>query len=174
MIKNLYILWFSPRGRIGRRAFIIGAALWLGFYIAQQFWFAKTGVNGFNFWLSLILLFVNLHIILCVAGKRLHDMGRGYWPIVGMFALLFMASILVMLNFGGLEYFNALMENPEIAEDPEAMQALHKTYQLTLADGVPKIRLLLSIIPLAFSLWLALAKGEDGGNRYGPAPQPNI
>ena len=170
MIKNLYKLFFSPRGRISRQPFIVATGIWIVFYVAQKVWFSQTGVNGFNFWLSLSLLFVNLHIIMSVAGKRLHDLGRGYWPLVGMFALLFFTAIIVMLNFGGLEYFDTLIEHPEIADDPAAMQALHKTYQENLAQGLPKARWMLGIIPAVFIIWLASARGDEQENRYGPKP----
>lgn len=167
MLNQAYTLFLSPRGRIGRQAFIVGVLLWGAFYTAQYFWFKNTGTNTPNFYLSLIFLVINIQIVFCIFGKRLHDLGRSTWPLIGTFMLVFVAAIIVMLNFGGLEYFDALMANPELQNDPEAMKQLHQTYQDTLAQNIPQSRALMSIIPVLFTLWLAVTKGQSEANRYG-------
>lgn len=167
MFKSVFKLFMSPRGRIGRQTFIICVVAWLAFYAAQTFWFRQTGTNQFNFLLSLALLFVNLQIIFSIYGKRLHDLGRSTWALIGMIALLILAAIFVMLNFGGLEYFETLYNNPEIAEDPVAMQNVQDAYQSELAKNVPQSRLILGALPILFTLWLAIRPGQSEANRYG-------
>lgn len=158
----------SPAGRIGRQSFIVGFLIFAGFYVLQSIWFARTGVTGLNFWLWMLFLFVNLQIIFAVYGKRLHDLGRSFWPIIALFALIIIAAIILMLKFGGLDYFDTLMNDPVITEDPERMRALHDAYQSDLARGMPYAQPIFYGLPLIFTLWLAMQKGERAENRYGP------
>jgi uncharacterized membrane protein YhaH (DUF805 family) len=166
-------LFFSPRGRLARKSFIIAVLVWLGFYALQRVWFTQTGTNHVNFYLSLVLLFVNLQIIFCVFGKRLHDIGRSTWPLIGMFAVLIIATFAVMLNFGGLEYFETLHNNPEFVEDADALKRVQDKYQQTMAENLPKTGLILSGIPIIFTLWLAIAPGQKKTNKYGENPISN-
>lgn len=172
MIARIRQLFLSPRGRINRAQFGAGLAAWMAFYAVQIVWFSQTGAHQFNFILALVLLFLNLHIIVSLYGKRLHDFGRTTWPVIGMFVLVMISAILVMLNFGGLEYFETLNQNPEIAQDPVAMQQVHQVYQESLAQNLPRTRLILSIIPVVFTLWVALKPGQSAPNKYGEVPGP--
>lgn len=170
MLKQAYTLFLSPRGRIDRGAFIKAVLVWGVFYVAQFFWFKKTGANTINFYLALGFLVLNIQVVFCVFGKRLHDLGRSTWALIGLFALLLIIAILVMLNFGGLEYFNTIMDNPGLQSDPQAMKDVHQVYQDTLSKNIPKSRGLMSILPIVFILWLAIAPGQTDSNRYGAAP----
>jgi len=167
MIARLRQLFLSPFGRINRTQFGIGLAVWLAFYAAQAAWFAQTGTNQTNFMLALGLLVLNLHIIVCLYGKRLHDFGRTRWPLTGMIVLVLIVFIFVMLNFGGLEYFETLNQNPEISADPEAMKKVHEDYQASLAENLPQTRLIMSVLPVAFTMWVALRPGHRDSNQYG-------
>ena len=126
MAKRALKLFISPRGRIARTPFILAVSIWLLFYLAQRYWFERTGSNLFNFFLSLALIFLNLQIVFSVYGKRLHDIGRSIWPLTGMFALLIIATIIVMLNFGGLEYFETFHDNPSLVEDADALKRVQE------------------------------------------------
>ena len=169
MTRTIRTLFLTPTGRIGRKAFIGAVLAWSAFYVLQSLWFAKTGTNHFNFYVALIFLILNLHIVFCIFGKRLHDLGRSVWALIGMFALVFIIAIIVMLKFGGLEYFNTLMTHPEYAQDEQAMRRIHQAYQDAMASNILKSRILMSLVPLGFTLWLAATAGHTTPNRYGEA-----
>lgn len=172
MLARIRHLFLSPRGRINRAQFGFGLIVWLAFYGLQAFWFKNTGTSQLNFILALFLLVLNIYVIFCVYGKRLHDFGRTRWPLVGTFVLVLIASIFVMLNYGGLEYFETLNENPEFGMDAEKMRQVHETYQNSLAEHLPQMRLIMSIIPLLFTLWVGLKPGQAETNSYGDVPTP--
>lgn len=172
MLDRYRHLFLSPRGRSNRTQFGLGLVALLVFYSLQMIWFSKTGTNQFNFIMAFVLLFLNLHIISSLYGKRLHDLGRTTWPLIGMFALVLISAIFVMLNFGGLEYFETLNQNPEMAQDPEAMKKIHEAYQDSLAQNVPRTRLIMSVIPVLFTLWTGFKPGQSKTNRYGEVPGP--
>lgn len=167
MTLNIKTLFLAPTGRIGRKAFIGAVIAWSVFYVLQSLWFAKTGTNQLNFYLAMIFLVLNLHILICIYGKRLHDLGRSLWGLIGMFTLMFIIAIIVMLNFGGLEYFNELMTHPEYAQDEQAMQRIHQTYQDAMTENLTKSRILMALVPLTFTLWLAAKTGSADTNKYG-------
>ena len=166
-MKKIYSLFLSPRGRINRLEFAVGVAVLIAFVIAQKYIFAVMGEGLISFFLPMIFFFLTLHIVLCIFGKRLHDLGRSLWPLMGLFSLMIIAAILVSLNFGGLEYFNTVIAHPEYAGDEVAMKQVQQVYQETLAANMPKVRLLMAIIPGAFTLWLLLRPGVAGENKYG-------
>ncbi|MBL4870783.1 MAG: DUF805 domain-containing protein [Robiginitomaculum sp.] len=168
-MNNMMSLFLSPRGRIGRKPFIVAIATWCVFYMAQYFWFQKTGQNTLNFFLALGLMVLNIHIIFCVFGKRLHDIGRSTWALMGVFMLILIVAVFVMLNFGGVEYFDTIMKNPDKHNDPVFMREVQQIYQDSLSKSLPKIGPLLSVLPSAFTLWLCAKNGHNTGNRYGPA-----
>ncbi len=169
MLAKAYKLLFSPRGRIARPAFIAGIAFLVVFTALQKLLFARLGAGMISFYVPMILFFVTLHIVLCIYGKRLHDLGRSLWPLTGMIAGMMIIAILVSLNFGGLEYFDTVMAHPEYAGDEAAMQQVQQVYQDKLAANMPKVRLLMAVLPALFTLWLAVKTGAKGDNKYGPA-----
>ena len=105
-MRKLFLLFFGLRGRIGRSQFIGGVAAFLGFYLLQALWFASSGPTPLNFWLSMVLLVLNLWVIIALYGKRLRDMGQNLWVLTGMFATIILLAVFVMLASGGLEHFN--------------------------------------------------------------------
>ena len=166
-MKKAYSLFLSPRGRIGRVEFAVGVAVLTAFVIAQKYIFVVMGEGLISFFLPMTFFFLTLHIVLCIFGKRLHDLASSLWPLMGLFSLMIIAAILVSLNFGGLEYFNTVMAHPEYAGDVAAMKQVQQVYQETLAANMPKVRLLMAIVPGAFTLWLLLRPGVAGENKYG-------
>jgi len=167
MLNTIFKLFMSPRGRIGRQTFIFCFFAWLAFYVLQALWFSKTGNSQFNFFLALALLFVNLQIIFSIYGKRLHDIGRSVRPIIVVFILIVIGWIALMLNFGGLEYFDTVYQNPEIVENEEEMRKITESYQMGIADKLPQTRLILGLIPLIFTIWLMWRPGQKIANQYG-------
>jgi len=161
-------LFLSPRGRIGRSAFMLGMACLLIFTMLALFLFTKLGPGMVTFYGFLVFIFLVLHIIMCVYGKRLHDLGRSLWPLIGMMALMVVVMILVGLNFGGLEYFDTVMAHPEYAENEAEMEKALNAYQDKLNANLPKARWMMAVLPALFTLWLAAAKGTPDDNIYGP------
>ncbi|HFB55566.1 MAG TPA: DUF805 domain-containing protein [Hellea balneolensis] len=153
-------LFLSPKGRLSRQPFALAVILWFMFYVLQGLWFKQTGTNSVNFFLAIVFLFLNLHIILCIYGKRLRDIGHSLWVLVGIMALMVIVSIFVMLNYGGLTYFDTLMQHPEIAENAEAMQHVHEAYRQELSTHISQIRVIMAGIPVLFTVWLALRPGH--------------
>lgn len=171
MLKTAYSLLLSPKGRIGRAPFGIGVLFLCALWALQHFViYPMLGTGMANFYIAPILFFLGLHIIYCVCGKRLHDLGRSNWALIGVFCLLFTVMMIVILKFGGLEYFDTIMQNPEKQDDPEFMRQVHATYQDNLAKNLPQSSFLMSIVPALFALWLLLAPGQTGDNRYGNPP----
>jgi len=160
-------LFLSQSGRMPRRSFIISVAVFTGFVLLQKYLLPYTGTGIPNFLLGFGLFFLNLHIIMSVYGKRLHDLGRSFWPLIGLFALMAIVFIVLILNYGGIEYFDTVMAHPEYAGDEAAMQKVLQTYQDKLAKGLPKANVIMAALPALFTLWLALAPGQADKNRYG-------
>ncbi|MBL4854348.1 MAG: DUF805 domain-containing protein [Robiginitomaculum sp.] len=166
-MNSMAKLFLSPSGRIPRRPFIIAVAVFIVFVMAQKYLFVYMDNGLPKFFLQFGLFFLNLHIIMAVYGKRLHDLGRSFWPLIGLFALMAIVFLVLILNFGGIEYFDTVMANPEYAGNEEAMQKVLQTYQDKLAKGLPTANWIMAGLPALFTLWLALAPGQADKNRYG-------
>lgn len=88
LIDRFSDLMLTTTGRIGRRAFLVGLALW-----AAAVWLVlqapSDGLAGaLVFWLTRPPL---LFVLFCLMSQRLHDIGRaGWWglPIVAALAVL--------------------------------------------------------------------------------------
>ncbi|HID35986.1 MAG TPA: DUF805 domain-containing protein [Ghiorsea sp.] len=176
-MKNFRKLLLSPSGRIARMPFIIGALALLVLFGIQHYLYPVLGTGLLGFFVPMAFFFLNMHIIFCICGKRLHDMGRSAWPLFFMFSLLMAVTFFVGLKFGMLEYFesvSALMNDPLLQQDTEAMRAavkpLEEAYQSNLKANMGKISVLLAVIPAAFTAWLAMVPGQKSENRYGSTP----
>lgn len=165
---NLGPLFFSPNGRIGRQPF------WLGFLFVALFIFAGNnllralGHSMTGFYISLIFPFVSLYMLYCVYGKRLHDMGRSTGPFFVMIILECVAMIIVMLTFGGSEYFAEFSQfDRKEAIDPEITQEIISRYQAKIEANMGLIRPLLLGVPILFTAWVGLTKSEGLTNKHG-------
>ena len=141
-------LFFSAEGRIGRQAF------WIG-------WLVLLGVQMLAGWIPVVghaLGLIALFAWVCLCTKRLHDMGRsGWWqaPALALGPVLIVGSAL-WLGFGAA--LAALTGGePELA-------ALAGVGVLLVSVGVAFISM------IAFTLWVGVAEGEPGDNRYGQPP----
>ena len=121
-----------------------------------------------GFFAVLAFPFVILQIAYSVYGKRLHDIGRSVWPVTGLICLILLAMIVVMLVYGGADYFAAYGEytrnNPPTDEVIERINAEFKPRQ---EEGEPVLKLIVSGLLIGFTLWLALAKSDSKTNKYG-------
>jgi len=171
-MPNLVKVILSPAGRMGRRDFLIGLALFFVVTAAFNFTLKQLDRSMLTFLMSLPFPFLVLHMMYCLYGKRLHDIGRSFWPLTGMIVALIMIAIVVMLTFGGAEYFAAFSEygrdNPAPAEVAERLQ---EEYRVELAKGAGWLYGGMCSVIGAFTLWLALAKPQAGPNQYGDQPE---
>ncbi len=141
-------LFFSAEGRIGRQAF------WIG-------WLVLLGVQMLAGWIPVIghaLGLVALFAWVCLCTKRLHDMGRSGWWQAPAFALgpVLIVGSAMWIGFGAA--VAALTDH-----DPE-VAALAGVGVLLVSVAVAFISM------IAFTLWVGVAEGEPGDNRYGHAP----
>ena len=141
-------LFFSAEGRIGRQMFWIGWLMLLGAHV----------VAG---WIPLIGQVIGLVAVfawVCLCSKRLHDMGRsGWWqvlPIVLGPVLIFGSA----LSIG----FSAILG--EITNSDTDWATFAGVGGLFVSVAVAFIAV------AAFTLWVGIAEGQNGENRYGEPP----
>ena len=143
-------LLFSFEGRTRRSHF------WIGWLICFGASAVANMIPIIGQLISLALIWPNL----AIAVKRLHDMGKSGWlvvipwvaAIVGGIAAIAMMGVSALSNASGLE-----------DGDPAAIMAL-----LGPAMGIIAV---IGLICLGFLLWIGLAEGQPGDNRYGPNPK---
>jgi len=167
-MPNLLKILFSPSGRMGRRDYLIGLVGIVILTTVVNFALSRMGNSVWAFLISLPFPFLVLHMTYSVYGKRLHDVGRSFWPLTGMIVLLICVAIGIMLAFGGAEYFADFAAYDRKTPPPDDVAAAIKAkYEARLAEGLPLMNgLMLGIIGL-FTLWLALAKPDLKTNAYG-------
>jgi len=166
-MRDIFNLFFKATGYITRKQFILGA-IGLFIFVEGMKFIVRAMPEGIaEFWVLLIYPLLALYMICCVYGKRLHDMGWSWWPLTGAFFAEFLAAITVMLAFGGAEYFEAFSQYERKAIiDPATRDAIIADYQATQAANIIPITVMLLLIPLCFTLWLALAKSKNKDNPY--------
>ena len=110
-------------------------------------------------------------MIYALCAKRLHDMGRSVWAFTAMISLELCVIITTMLAYGGADYFSAFAVYDRKDEIPaDVREEIIATYQATIEAHLTIITILFWVVPLLFCLWLAIAKGDQGENKYGPVP----
>ncbi len=164
-------LFFSPAGRSRRRDFWIGFVGFVVFVFAAQYLLNATVNTMTGFWLFLIYIFLVFQILYAVYGKRLHDIGRSYWLLTAMLTLTLLLMIIVMLSFGGAEYFSEFSQYDRKEDiDPVVIQEITMAYQAKMASAEKVLKSLLYGIWGLFTIWLGLAKPDPSENRYGKPP----
>lgn len=142
-------LLFSPEGRIGQRDF------WIGFlilFVAGILLHAALVVG------SLVWL-LSTYCWVCLFSKRLHDMGRSGFAQIWIY--LFDLLVIIALFAGGVGAMIAAI-----------LSGGHMGWGL-VAGGVGLFLLAVCawfLSRLVFVLWVGLAAGQVGDNRYGPQP----
>ena len=170
LMPNLFKLLLSPAGRIGRRDYLIGLVGLVVIFTLYGFLINGLGSSMAGFFAVLAFPFVILQIAYSVYGKRLHDIGRTLWPLTGLICLMLLAMIVVMLVYGGADYFAAYGEytrdNPP---SPEVVERLNAEFKPRQAEGETVLSGIILALLSAFTLWLALAKSDPKPNAYGGA-----
>ena len=168
-MPNFYKILMSPAGRMGRRDYLLGLAAFTVAVLVFNFILARMGNSVWAFLISLPFPFIVLHMTYCVYGKRLHDMGRSFWPLTAMICALLLVMIGVMLSFGGSEYFSEFAQyDSKNPAPPEVAEAIRLEYETRMVAGLPWLTGLMSGIIGLFTLWLVLSKTEPATNQYGP------
>ena len=159
-------------GRHGRKSFIVGLLVFTIIYWPQRFIIGPILDNVWGFLLSLFFFGFNCYVIYALCAKRLHDMGRSVWAFTAMITLELAVIIITMMTFGGADYFSAFAVYDRKDEIPqEVRDEIISTYQATLEAHHTQTAIIFWIVPVLFCLWLALAKGDAGENKYGLPPK---
>ncbi len=165
----MYKLLLSPAGRIGRQEFWRGMAVFTVLVVLFNFGLKQLGNSVWAFLISLPFPFLALHMAYSIYGKRLHDMGRSFWPLTAMLVSLIIAAIIVMLTFGGSEYFSEFSQYERKSDiDPAVKAAIQDQYQARLAEANGPVRAIMWAIIGGFTLWCGLSKSDAQSNKYGP------
>lgn len=172
MIKRALYHLFVPSGRTDRKTFWISLALFALLIIGvREALLTQDTSSGIYFWGFLIWLFAFFMGVFAVYGKRLHDFGRSVLPIVALFAALIALLIVLIMVFGGADYFSAYSEYERKAViDPAVRQAINDQYTARMSAAGPIVSLTTGGLMLVFTLWVGLTKGDQNDNRYGPPP----
>lgn len=161
----MFDLFFKTKGILSRKQFLLGvagiAAIAIFGNLILRFILETTGHSMLYFISAPVFWILFFYTIYCVYGKRLTDMGRSKGLVFVMFALVILMMIVVMLMFGGAEYFSEFSQfDRKEAIDPEVTQAIIEKYKAEISANMTLITPLLMGIPVLFTLWLLLAKSE--------------
>lgn len=152
-------LFLSPRGMIGRKEFWIGFIGFAVFVTLAQFGLNRISHTMAGFYLSLVFIVLFFQTLYAIYGKRLRDMGRSFWPITGMITLTVVIAIVILMIYGGAEYFAEFSKYDRKADiDPAEIKRLQENYQSRLGAATPVLGTLLWGLWGAFTLWLGLSK----------------
>ena len=169
-MPNLLKLLLSPSGRIGRKDYLIGLTGLVIIFTLYGLLINALGGSMAGFFAVLAFPFVILQIAYSVFGKRLHDMGRTLWPVTGLICAMLLAMIIVMLVYGGADYFAAYSEYSRDNPPPdEVVERLNAEFKPRQAEGESVLSFIIFSLLAGFTLWLGVAKPEAGANAYGPS-----
>jgi len=144
-----YVLQLAdPRGRYDRIEFIWAAITLLAAQLAFALglWVMDASFMG---WRGVVANLAFGWLACAAISKRLHDLGRsGWWMLGGVLAWL-VAAIAVALAVA-------------LVAGPDALETGAPAFWATFTA--------LMLPPLGLAAWLHLAEGEPVANRYGPGP----
>lgn len=143
-------LFLTADGRIGKRDF------WIGFAIV----FGAGIVAGMIPVLGQIISIALIYPTVCVFSKRLHDFGKTGWLYMAPVAITIVLVLVIGLT-GGMAMISAGMAGNEAAAAGSAMAGMGMILAMAL---------LMLVVWVGFALWVGLANGDPGDNRYGPPP----
>jgi uncharacterized membrane protein YhaH (DUF805 family) len=172
-LKTALYQLFVPAGRTNRQTFWIWLAIFAVLTVAFDWGLGQHDPStGFYFWGFLIWMIMLICGIFGIYGKRLKDFGRSVGWIILAFTALFMILIVVMLTFGGAEYFAEYSQYQRKATiDPSVREQLDTAFQDRLSGSKWVTKLSTGALMVGFTLWVGLTPGDAGDNRYGPAPK---
>ena len=140
---------------MGRRDFWIGFVGFCLFVGLMNFILDKIGTTMAGFFLFLVYLVLIFQILYAVYGKRLHDIGRSFWPLTAMITSIFVILIVVMLTFGGAEYMTEFAQyNRKQDIDPAVRQKIIEEYQENMKPSERIASLIIFASWAVFTLWL--------------------
>ena len=85
-----------------------------------------------------------------------------------MIVLLIFVAIVVMLAFGGTEYFSEFSQYDRKEDiDPEEIERIKNAYQKNLSEGNATVYNVMASIIFIFTLWCGISKGDPNANSYG-------
>lgn len=141
---------FSFQGRIRRQHF------WLG-------WLICLGVGVVLGWIPLLGALLSIALIwpnVAITVKRLHDMGHSGWLAV----IPWIAGVIGVGAFIATVGLSALTRGDDwSSSDAEVAWSI-----IGPSFGIFAI---VGLIQLGFLLWVGLAQGQPGDNRFGPNPK---
>ena len=168
MIISPYKMLLSPAGRMGRKDFWVAMAIFAVLVGLFNFALGRLGNSTLAFLISLPFPFLVLHMAYCVYGKRLHDMGRSFWPLTTMIVALIFVAIVVMMVFGGSEYFSEFAQYDRKEDiDPAEIERIKNAYEARLSEGNTTVSGVMMAIISTFTLWCGLSKSDEKTNIYG-------
>lgn len=169
-MPNLLKLLFSPSGRIGRKDYAIGLIGLVVIFSVYGLLINALGGSMGGFFAVLAFPFVILQITYSVYGKRLHDIGRTLWPVTGLICAILAAMLIVMLAYGGAEYFAAYSEYTQDNPPPsEVVERLNAEFKPRQEQGEVVLQGIVIALLSGFTIWLGFAKSDPKSNRYGPS-----
>jgi len=162
MIKSAVKLMLSPSGRIDRKSFLIGFAGFVFFGVMVNFLMGRVEKQGaLEFWLGVFAIFLFFQMTYAVYGKRLHDIGRSFWPLTSCIVVTILILIAGMMFYGGSEYFSEFAQyDRKDTIDPARRDAITQAYELRLKDSEKTLGPIISALWLGFTLWLGVAKSD--------------
>ncbi|MEM7729712.1 MAG: DUF805 domain-containing protein [Pseudomonadota bacterium] len=172
MLKTALYHLFVPMGRTDRRTFWITLAAFAGLVTVFKWGLFQNDTSGVvYFWGFLIWMTMLFCGLFAIYGKRLKDFGRSVLPIITLIAAILIVMIVIMLSFGGAEYFEAYSQYERKATiDPEVRAAINARYEARMAEAGPITTGTIGAMIVAFTLWVGLRRGDPQTNKYGPPP----
>ncbi|MFY8140655.1 MAG: DUF805 domain-containing protein [Caulobacter sp.] len=146
---NFQQVLFSFNGRIRRQHFWIGWLICLGAGVVLG-WIPLLGTL-----LSIALIWPNL----AISVKRLHDMGHTGWLIAIPWVAGIAGVVAAFMSVGVAALTSGYMNT----DDPAAI--------LAIIGPMFGILGIVTLIQLGFLLWIGIAEGQRGDNRFGPNPK---
>lgn len=158
---------FKPTGRTGRVAFCLALAVFITVFMAFAAFVSVFGQSLLGGFVGLVWFCINFYIMYCVFVRRLHDMSlSGGVFFVTLLLTVFVAAFTIYVS-GLSDYFDALMANPEIAQDAEANQALIQQYNADIAANKSWTGWVNLVPLLLLTLFCAFKPGSPKANKYG-------
>jgi uncharacterized membrane protein YhaH (DUF805 family) len=148
-------LFLSAEGRIGQKDYWIGVLILFAIWVVSHL----AHVLAPLIWLVLIYPWV------CVIAKRLHDFNKSGWMILIPICVGVTAFLLAVIVGGAAAIGAVIAAYNDSAVDTGGWMAVASAFGVALA-----FLGLAFLVKLIFLLWVGLARGDPGPNRYGPAP----
>lgn len=142
-------LFFSFNGRSRRSHYWIGWAIVFVVGLLLNF-IPLLGLIG------IILLWPHL----AIGVKRLHDMGQTGW-------LIAIPYVVAVLGYG----YGFVSIGLEAFADPDRLENLPPEEVLALIGPAMGAFLIVWLVGIGFWLWMGIAEGKPGANKYGPDPK---